>query len=90
MDSRTGDTPPLGNEEGIHLDPWEELRGKLQGIEVDERFCKVELTSGVVLLDAGSRASERIRGEIEGREGAIVSIIRTDATRDQHRIIVEE
>jgi hypothetical protein len=91
MDTTTGDNPlSLGNEEGIRLDLWEEIRGQLEGIDVGERFCKVELTSGVVLLDARSRASEHIIGELEGREGATVSIIRTDATRDQYRTIVEE
>jgi hypothetical protein len=72
----------------IHLDPWEEVTGKLEDIDVGGHYCTVELSPGRIRLPGESRAAERLIEELDEIDGASVAIIRTDAKSDQYRVRV--
>lgn len=74
----------------IPLGPYEEIRGRLESILQDDRFLYVDLSSGTLRFESGTAAAEICTDVLEGREGLLVSILRTTSPDVPVIVDVEE
>lgn len=80
--------PAAGHFDGVVLDVWEELRGTLVGVREQEGYVVVELSVGAVRVPADSVAAEYLQSELEGMEGVVVGVVRTDGREQPYRVSV--
>ena len=67
---------------------WEELAGQLVKMEDEDERLVVELSSGTLVVGAQSPEAAILRTQLEGEDGCIVSILRTDSPDRPLRVTV--
>lgn len=73
----------------VRLDPYEEIRGRLQSIRDDGTYVYIELSSGTLQFVAESREANICRHELRGEEGSLVSVLRTPMEASPIRVRIE-
>lgn len=69
------DFPPAGD---TSLEVWEELSGELIRVNETDGKLGLELSAGSVAFEADHPAVAKLRDHIDGCEGNMISVLRTD------------
>lgn len=85
-DGNTHPEVPSGNPTTISLQPFEELVGRFESIQVTEATTTIELSTGSLQFHTSSRAATICTSELEGHEGEVIGILRTTSAEHPVRI----
>lgn len=72
------------------LDPYEEIRGRLESVREDDSWLHVELSSGTLAFRADSKAAEICKTTLNDAENPLVSILKTPDLRSPIRINIDD
>jgi hypothetical protein len=89
MKDRTLSDPTRPDDE-IRLTPWQELRGRLESLTIEETHVIVHLSAGTIFVPANSPEGGILQDELEGATGQVVSILRTNESERPMVVTVEE
>lgn len=64
-----------GNDQYVILEPFEEIRGRLTTVDVDQQYTYIELTSGTLRFNGQSDEARMCLNALEGCIGNRISIL---------------